>query len=361
MQTYLSISESKLNENASLIVDHAKSPIIAVVKCNGYGIGIENAVNAWIKAGVRFFAVAEPIEAFMIAEMGLDNIDILLLSPCADEKTIIKLADMNVIFTVSNKQSAELLTKCANGRKIRAHVKVDTGMGRFGESYRNIEKIKSIYSVKEIDFCGIFSHFALSFEQKYENTKIQLERFLNVVKKLENSGINVGMRHIANSCAALLYDETKLDAVRIGSALVGRTMKQTPIRLNKIGVLKAQVVDVKTLEKGDTSGYAMIYKSKKNQQTAVVELGFRYGFGMTRKSDSFRFVDVLRDIFHALKGFGKSEAVVDENNRSHSVVGRIGNQYTLVENNDNSLKIGDYVSCNVNVLMIDSAVNRVLE
>lgn len=363
MQTYLSVNAADLKYNAKAAVDYVNAPVIAVVKCNGYGVGLENAVNAWYEAGVRMFAAAESFEAMQIAAMGLEDIDILLLSPCYNADELQKLAENNVIFTVTSVDCANALVSACGGTecKLRAHVKVNTGMGRFGKSVCDIDEIKAIYDVADIDFCGIFSHFALSFENEYNETKKQLDRFLQIVQSLADSGIDVGMRHIANSCAAVLYEQTRLDAVRLGSALVGRLMRSTPLELKPIGRLCCPVADTVTLKKGDSSGYAMIYKAKSDMNCAVVELGFRYGFGMTRKSDTFRFVDVLRDILHSVKGYHHYDFVTDENGRRHSVVGRIGNQYTLVDNGDLSLHGGDRVYANVNLLSVDSAVLRVLE
>lgn len=363
MQNYLSVSESDLKYNAKAICDYVKTPVIGVVKCNGYGCGIENAVNAWISAGVTMIAASESDEIGQIINMGLSGIDIMLLTPCSDKSAVEYMAKNGVIFTVTNVETAKLLIDVCVPLSItpRAHVKIDTGMGRFGTRYDDIDEIKRIYSIEGIDFCGIFSHFALSFEQDYDKTKMQLERFESATDKLQDCGIDVGMRHIANSSAALCYEQTRLDAVRIGSALLGRLIKKPPLELKRIGSFYAQAVDSITLKKGDTSGYAMIYKAKRDTECAVIEVGMHHGFGVSGVSDNFRFIDVVRDIFHAVKGFKHPLYVNDKNGKRHDVVGRIGNQFTLVENDDGSIKPGDFVGVNINVLYIDADVERVLE
>lgn len=363
MQNCLSISKSDLLYNAEAVAAYVQTPIIAVVKMNGYGVGTENAVRAWYEAGVLFFAAAEPQEALDIAALGLEDADILLMSPCSDEQTIAELAQNNIIFTVTGTAGARRIANVCLplGITARAHIKIDTGMGRFGERYDNIEAVKDIYCCDGIDFCGIFSHFALSFENTYSATKTQLDRFTGLIDELRAAGIDVGTAHIANTCAAVLYPETRLDAVRVGSALVGRPMRSIPLELRPVGVLKARVADLKELKCGDTSGYAMIFKAKRDMKCAVIEAGFAHGFGMQRKSDCFRFVDVLRDIYHSIKGFRHPLFVIDAAGEKHCVVGRVGNQFTLVDNSDGRLKIGDFVRINVNILMVDSAVLRVLE
>lgn len=363
MQNYLSVNKADLEYNAKNICDYVKTPVIGVVKCNGYGCGIENAVNAWISAGVTMIAASESDEIEQIINMGLSGTDIMLLTPCSDKSAVEHMAKNGVIFTVTNVETAKLLIDVCVPLSItpRAHVKIDTGMGRFGTRYDDIDAIKRIYSIEGIDYCGIFSHFAASFEQNYDKTKMQLDRFLSVTDELKKSGIDVGLRHIANSSAALCYEQTRLDAVRIGSALVGRLIKKPPIDLKRIGVFYAQAVDEITLKKGDTSGYAMIYKAKRDMKCAVIEIGMHHGFGVSGMSDNFRFVDLLRDIYHAITGFKKPLFVTDKNGARHKVVGRIGNQFTLVENDDGSIKSGDTVSADMNVLYIDADVERVLE
>lgn len=361
MQTCMTVSAGDLRFNAKAVKDYVGTEVIAVVKCNGYGVTIEYAVAAWYAVGVRFFAVSEPEEALAIRSLGYHDVRILLMSPVSDPLTLTQMLSNDIILTVTSAEKARFYVEnCAEYRNIKAHVKVDTGMGRFGVRYDDTEQLNTVYAVNGIEYTGIFSHFAMSFEPKYNRTKCQLQRFLQATQYLQDSGINVGTRHIANSCAAIRFPETRLDAVRIGSALVGRLMTKTDLELKKVGFVRARVVDIKTLKKGDTTGYAMIAKIKRETKCAVVAIGYREGYGLTRANDNMRFVDLIRNIYHALREY-KVPPVMYYQSKRLKVIGRIGNQYTLVDITDTDIKQGDIISADVNVLMVDSLVSRVSE
>lgn len=360
MQTCMSISAADLRYNAQAVIDFVKTPVIAVIKCNGYGVTIEHAAKAWYDCGVRFFAVSEPDEVFALDKLGLDDIKVLLMTPVADTDTLQKLLKLGTILTVSSYEKAQFYANNAGEFEISAHLKIDTGMGRFGIRYNDFDELMKVYSAEKINFCGIFSHFAQSFEKEFKSTKTQFEKFNETLEFLNKNQIDVGTRHIANSCAALRFTETRLDAVRIGSALVGRLMVKTPLDLKKVGKIKARVVDVKTLQKGDTTGYAMIVKATKPTKCAVVAIGSRHGLGVVRKNDNHRFIDLLRNFYKALKEHKKPLSLYCNNTR-YNVFGRIGNQFTLVDVTGSDVKSGDIFTADVNVLTIDDIVPRIIE
>ncbi|MBQ5794539.1 MAG: hypothetical protein IIW14_00950 [Kiritimatiellae bacterium] len=107
--------------------------------------------------------------------------------------------------------------------------------------------------------------------------------------------MQVGTRHIANSCAALRFPETRLDAVRVGSALVGSLIAESPVPLKTPHVFKAQVVALKELKKGDTMGYASVYKAKKDMTVAVVAALTSIGHESVAPVESFAFTVPLRN------------------------------------------------------------------
>ena len=360
MQTCMTVSMADMRYNAQTVIDYVETKVIAVVKCNGYGVKIENAVHAWYDSGVRFFAVAEPYEALEIANMHLPDAEILLMSPVADTKTLQELLAENIILTVADVFNAQFYSENCGEYSVRAHLKVDTGMGRFGVRYNDKKTLLDVYKVQGIEYTGIFTHFAVSFEKEYQQTKIQLQKFMSAIDYLKENNIDVGLRHCANSCAAIRFPETRLDAVRIGSALVGRLMCNTALKLKKVGFLKVRAVEIRTLKKGDTTGYAMISKLKKDTKCAVLPLGYRHGFGLTRANDNMRLLDLLRNIYHNLREFKRPLTVNFQGKRLH-VVGRIGNQYTLVDITDLDVKPGDIFTAEVNVLMIDDIIERVIE
>lgn len=345
--SYLEISRADLAANAKTVVDYVGVPVIGVVKCDGYGVSSIEAARAWISAGVATLAVSDPGEALVLRRAGFAQ-DILVLAPVSDPELLNALLDSGVILTVSGPESARRYARCRGTRPVRAHVAVDTGMGRFGTRWTDTEELLEIYRTGGITFEGIFSHFAASFAPGREKTMEQLERFLSAVSALEGAGITVGTRHIANSCAALRFPETRLDAVRSGSALVGRLLASIPVKLKRVGVFKASVVDRRTLRRGDTTGYGSVCAMKKDTEVAVVAIGRYNGFGLVKWPEHLRSWDWLRALKQAWSLY-RNPPSVRYQNTDLRVIGRVGTQYTLVETGGTGIAPGDVVTTDADV------------
>lgn len=344
---YLEVSREDLAANARTVTEYVGVPVIGVVKCDGYGVSSTEAARAWISAGVTTLAVSDPAEALVLRRAGLTQ-DILVLAPAADPELVEALINEGIILTVSGPESARLYALQGEGRLVRVHVAVDTGMGRFGTRWTDLEELLEIYRTPGLSFEGIFSHFAASFERGKQRTMEQLERFLSVTSALEQQGVRVGTRHIANSCAALRFPETRLDAVRSGSALVGRLLASIPVQLRRVGVFKASVVDRRTLRKGDTTGYGSVCAMKQDTEVAVVAIGRYNGFGLVKWPERLRFLDLLRAVKQAMV-LWRNPPVVHYQGRALRVVGRVGTQYTLVETGGTGIAPGDVVTTDADV------------
>ena len=343
--SYMQISRAALWQNAEAVKKYVGVPVIGVVKCDGYGVSLSEAARSWQQAGVSMFAVSKPHEALELRQLGFRE-DILLMAPVANPEIINALIEYNIILTVTNYETAQLYYRYANSLPIRAHIAIDTGMGRFGVKWTDVEQIKAIYAMPGFTYEGIFSHFSKSFEKEYNHTKKQLDRFLQAVNTVSAAGISVGIRHIANSCAALRFPETRLDAVRIGSALVGKICYKLPINLYPVAQFKAQVVDCKQLQEGDTIGYASVCKVKKPTKAIVVSIGHEDGFGYITRPDVFSFRDMLYYFYRVMRESLRRPYVTFKNLRL-PLIGRIGNQYTLFDATGVEIAAGDYVLANL--------------
>lgn len=343
---YLEISREALAYNADAIRNYVQTPIIAVLKCDGYGVSLPEAARIWADHGAAMFAVSQPQEALALRQAGFQQ-DILLLSPVADAHTLMQMLELGIILTVTGPENARFYQSF--GQPIRAHIAVDTGMGRFGLRWTDIDAICGIYAMEGFTFEGIFSHFSASFEKTYRKTKLQLDRFLELTDSLDVLGISVGMRHIANSCAALRFPHTRLDAVRIGSAFIGEVGADIPILLKRAGVLKAQVVDSKTLQAGDTTGYASICRVRRDTGAIVVALGHENGIGFLKTPDGFRPRDLAAYMVQLLRNRRNPPWVEYEGQRL-PLVGRIGSQYSLFDAGGLTIVPGEYVTAQADML-----------
>lgn len=345
---YMEISREALYRNAKTVCDNVGVPVIGVLKSDGYGVSVVEAALAWQRAGAKLFAVSMPEEALELRRAGFTE-DVLLLSPMADPQMVRLMLEHRILLTVTGLEMARLYCACRGEEPVRAHLAVDTGMGRFGVRWTDLRQLQAIYDLPGLRLEGIYSHFAKSFEKTYRRTRVQLERFLQVTRALTQAGYCVGMRHMANSCAALRFPETRLDAVRVGSALVGALCAQVPVSLQPVGVFRARVLDRKTLQRGDTTGYASVCHIRKATCAVVVAIGTADGFGTACLPDKLRLRDLASWLWEVLRAWHHPPTVRVEG-RELKVVGRIGREFTLFDATGVALEPGEWVSAQVPLL-----------
>ena len=270
------------------------------------------------------------------------------------------LIENNITLTIGSVESAKIANEVANEKniKIKAHLKIDTGFGRYGFVYTKKDDIlKTIKQNSNIEFEGIFTHLSIAF---YDDkiTKEQFEKFMNVVKFLEENNIKFKLKHACNSSAFVKFPEMHLDAVRVGSAFVGRLSVENKIGVKKIGTLESKVTEVRTLPANFNIGYSNIYLTKKETKVAIIPVGHSDGFNVSSNRDMFRKVDKLRYILNDIKGFFKEQYLkVNINNKNYKLAGRLGMYHSTVIV-DNNVKVGDKAVYEVNPIYIDPRIRR---
>ena len=298
-----------------------KVKIIAVVKANGYGLGIEEYSKFLIDNGINFLAVSTIEEALKIRQAGIEETDakILMLSSTAIKEDIQTLVENNIILTIGSKEAAETVEKVGQelNKKIKVHLKIDTGFGRYGFIYSNREEIiKTIKPLQNIKIEGTFTHFSNAYyDDKY--TKTQFNRFIDCIETLKMNEIETGILHVCNTSAFIKFPQMHLNAVRIGSAFTGRISFKNTMGLKKVGYLKSNVAEIKELPKGFNVGYSNAYTTKRTTTVAIIPTGYMDGINIQTGRDMFRTVDkiryIVRDIKDALK---KQQMYVKINNKN---------------------------------------------
>lgn len=334
--------------------------IIAVVKANGYGLGIVEYTKFLIDNGITFFGVSQVEEALTLRKAGIKE-DILMLSSTAIKEDLIKLINNNIIVTIGSEEDVKILEEIAKekNKTIRAHLKIDTGFGRYGFVYNNREEmIKTLKQIKNIKMEGTFSHFSISFyDDKY--TKKQFERFIQVIEVLKMNKIETGMLHICNSSAFLKFPNMHLNAVRIGSAFLGRLSFKNNIGLKKIANLESRVSEIKELPKDFNIGYSNTYKTKKTTKVAIIPVGYMNGINVKNDRDMFRPIDKLRYIIRDIKDLFKDESkYVKIKNQNYKILGRIGTYHIVCDITNKDISINDKVEIQINPKFVDSSIRR---
>ena len=352
MKTYI-VEKDAILYNLDLLKQKAGgTPIWAVLKGNGYGLGVRPMAELCLSAEIRRFAVTELSEAMTIRELCADA-QILLLRPTTDPEEMQRLLDLDAIATVGSTEDAAALNALAEQRGMVAevHVKIDTGMGRYGFLPEETEKILSIYRYHDhLAVSGIYTHFHSSFG-KEKITMAQADAFRQVIHTIEDAGIESGTPHCCNSNAFLRWPELKEGGVRIGSALLGRVTARS--RLRRVGHCEATVDELRWLPKGHSTGYGAGWKAKKPTRIAVVSVGWYHGFTAEHGNDLFRFRDCLRQMLGAVKRMiFKKKIYVSVNGKKCPVLGHVGMLHTVCDVTKVNCRLGDKVTLEINPTVI---------
>lgn len=334
--------------------------IIAVVKGNGYGLDIIQYTKFLEENGINFFAVASYEEAIQLKEAGLKK-DLINLTPYIDEKSVENLIDNNVILTIDSETSAIIANKIAKekNKKIKAHIKIDTGLSRYGFNYKDIEKIKEIInSCSNIEFEGIFSHLSNSLANDKSYSDKQFKRFLNVINGLKVLGKTFKYEHICNSSGFFKYPEMRLNTARIGSAFTGNAYGNENF-LKKVGIFHAKIGRIRQIEPGDIVGYGNSFIAKKPMKIAIIHTGYFDGIGLTLENQRFKKLSKIKRAIRNMKNIFKDDAIyLKINNNQYKIIGQIGMFDTVIDITGHDFKENDDVYFYVRPILIDTSIER---
>ncbi len=196
--------------------------VMAVVKANGYGHGAAPIARACLEAGATWLGVGAVDEGLELREAGI-NAPILVIGPTAFAEYADALRH-DLTLAAGSLEMAEGLAATARALDTVAevHVKVDTGLRRYGlASHDAVEAVTEMAALSGLRITGIYTHLAAAEAQDKRLARAQLAVFDEILASLARRGISVGLRHAANSAAALDLPEAHLDLVRPGLALYG--------------------------------------------------------------------------------------------------------------------------------------------
>ena len=354
MKAYVVERDTLIHNIQALRAAAGSAVIWAVLKGNGYGIGIVPFSRILHECGIDHFAVTELKEAETLRENWPDA-KILMMRSTADPAEINALLDLGVILTVGCYETAVAINGIAAERAVKAsvHLAVDTGMGRYGFLPEDGDKLLSVFEyMKSLKVSGMFTHFHSAFSSE-KDTKQQFERFSAVVDKLRTAGYDTGMAHCCNSHAFVRHPEMHMDGVRLGSAFLGRLSFKDKLGLEQVGYAECSLEEIRWIPKGQTIGYDAGFKARQQMRVAVIGIGWYNGFAAQRKNDLFRVRDSIGGILHHLKMLlFPGKILVSVNGHKCRVLGHVGMVHAVVDVTDVDCAVGDKVMAAVNPLAV---------
>ena len=324
--THVEVNLKAIAENYRKVKKHvAPAKVIIILKANAYGHGLVRIAQFIQELKADYLGVAVVEEGILLREKGI-TVPILVLGGIWGNQVPLFLKH-NLTITASSIDKLKQIDEVAEQMKIKAivHLKIDTGMERVGVHYYSAEKfLDAAYKCKNIEVEGIFSHFASSDAADLTYTRLQLERFMEVLNYFAKHSIETPMRHISNSGAILQLPEANLDMVRPGIILFGvypsGEVKRT-IEVRPALTWKSLVVYFKVIKPNHPVGYSSSWKADKNIRAVTVPVG--YGDGYLRSMS------------------GKAEVII--RGKRYTVIGTISMDQIVVNINNDSAYNGDEV------------------
>jgi len=317
--THLEINLKQLKSNFFAIKNRVSpSKILVVLKANAYGHGLIRIAKFMEELSADYLGVAVLEEAILLREQGIQT-PILVLGAILENQIPLFLK-YNLTLTASSIEKLNAIDAAAESMKINAkvHLKIDTGMERIGVHYYNSDKfIEYALKCKNIKLEGIFSHFANSESDNLDYTKLQFERFLEVLNFFDKHSVETPIRHISNSGAILQFKEANLDMVRPGIILFG-VMPSLNI-INSLDVKpslswKSRVVYFKVIKPNHPVGYGSSWKTDHNIRAVTVPVG--YGDGYFRSMSDKAKVLLNDKLYKVIGSISMDQIVVNIENDS---------------------------------------------
>lgn len=279
--------------------------VMAVVKADGYGHGAIMAANAALDAGATQLAIATVDEGAVLRAAGI-SAPLLVLGPIEPSELPSALAN-RLTLTISDQNFIAAVARAARGhgpdRRVPVHIKIDSGMRRFGALPEDVVPIfEQISTYPELQVMGTYSHFADADGASDQFSREQAQRFNACVRLVRASGFSTGAVHLSNSAATLRWREYDHDLVRIGICLYGLSPSPEmtlPEGLAPALRLQCRLARVTTLAPGDCVSYGCAYIASSTERVGLVPIGYADGY---RRGLSSRGVMTINGIESEVRG-----------------------------------------------------------
>ncbi|HZF00668.1 MAG TPA: alanine racemase [Methylomirabilota bacterium] len=282
------IDLGKLRRNLQLIRGDLPKHVrlMAVVKDEAYGHGALDVARVAVEEGAWGFGLSTLEEAMTLRDAGI-TAPLLLLGERRETELEWCVAH-NLTVCVNEPHNVRALAKIAAnfGKQIPVHVKIHTGMSRYGIRWDEaLPLIEQVVSEKSLSLEGVMTHFSQSDEIDKTFANLQFSRFNEVLRAMEQRKISVKLRHTCNSGGFLDLPHAHLEMVRVGILLYGvfpsQVCRQIP-GIEPVMSVKARIAAIQKLKPGEVVGYGMRYTAASERRIAILPIGYGDGFPRVR-------------------------------------------------------------------------------
>ncbi len=262
--------------------------IMAVVKADAYGHGAICCARRLESEGIEWLGVALPEEGLELRENGITAPILCLGSFWNGQENL--LLENNLTPVVYQIEKAASFNRAALEKNIIAdvHVKIDTGMGRIGVRFDEVEHFtEKLKELKNLRVDGIMTHFAAADNlSETEFTTLQVDRYNNAVAIFAAKNFHPTYFDLANSPGAIAHPKSRGNLIRIGGILYGLGGDVLPAGITKpqlkpVMALRTKIAHLKSVPKGETLGYSRTFTTERNSMIATIPIGYQDGFPRT--------------------------------------------------------------------------------
>jgi len=323
LDVWAEIDLGAIKRNVERIVAFvAPSRVLAVVKANGYGHGGPQAARAALKGGAEWLGVARVGEGEALRDDGITAPVLLLAEPPPAQRR--RALEAGLTPSVYTSEAAQDYSAAVISGSVAVHVKIDTGMHRYGlDPSQSKEFFDRLDQLERIEVQGLWTHLAVADDPGNPMNADQYQTFLEVLEQLGSRAHGL-IRHVCNSAAAFDFPEARMDMVRAGISIYGISPfddGRSPCPLEPALCLKSRVGMVKRLSAGEALSYGARHRLARDSFVVTVPCG--YADGLPR----------------ALGGRGD----VLIRGKRHKISGTITMDHFLVDMGDDDAECGDEV------------------
>jgi alanine racemase len=283
--TWVEIDLDAIAHNAAELKRHVseRTALMAVVKANAYGHGTLPVARVALQNGATHLAVGRLEEGMQLRADGIDApILLMCYTTPAQAADIVRQRLTPTVNALELGHALSAAVAEQGAPALPVHLKVDTGMGRFGVLPEEVLDVtRALEGLPGLFLEGFYTHFCTADERDTSHTYRQFEMYRQLVRQLKEAGIAIPVKHVANSAATLRFPEMHLDLVRCGIALYGlrpSPAMETVIPLHPAMTFKSRVGRVRTLPAGWGISYGRTYVTSRPTPVALVPVGYGDGY-----------------------------------------------------------------------------------